>query len=63
MNTTTKTGLEGISDDGNTTVQSKKGGGYILLQRTHYSEPWECVAEARWYGDACSMVDQLASQV
>ena len=58
-----RTGLEGISADGNGIVQTKRGGGYMILVRGagEYGG-WGSVAETRYYVDACIALDQIDAQ-
>lgn len=62
-NKTKRTGLEGISIDGNGLVQTKQGGGYMILtRREDVYGPWVRVAESRHYVDACILLDAIDAQ-
>lgn len=54
------TGLRGISEDGGAMVQTKQGGGYMLLARGR--DRWVRVAESRYYADACALLDEFVAQ-
>ena len=58
-----KTGLEGISDDGNAMIQTKQGGGYMLLSRRESEGSWVRIAEViGTYVDGCYLLDQYDAQ-
>ena len=65
MNTTTNglASVSGISALGNFMVQSRRGGGYMVMRRVEAYGGWSEVAQSSTYGHACSVLLALVEKL
>ena len=54
--------LSGISPKGNIIVQTRQGGGYMLLQRRDQYAGWIRVGETEFYATACRELDVFVAR-
>ncbi len=57
--TVRSTGLRGMSEDGKWMVQTRQGGGYMILKQVEGC--WARVAETEFYSNACLKMDLMCA--